>query len=370
MIQEALSLASRGWRVLPVHPIREDGACGCGRPCPSPGKHPALMAWQDGATTDPAVIESWWASMPKAGVGVATGDGLLVLDIDVKPGKRGDLTLEDLEATHGRLPYSVRARTGSGGLHVYLGLPDGRSASNSSPFSGIDVRGQGGFVVAPPSPHASGGRYEWLDGGPEECPLEPAPEWLLDLLRPAFTPGEGAGPHTGPLLPQEAAARLLARLLPEAVRKAMSGESRHATWLWLANQMRDSRAPREILEFAEESFLAACRASGSGRLVTVDELRRVTRWVFSRAPRDPHPAAEPDLLPLRLAEQLNGDSRARIARSLARCLANTLASPKGPPPGVLWELVRGWNAARNTPPLPDEELEAIFLEAVQRRVAA
>lgn len=368
----ALEYASRGWPVVPVHPILADRSCGCRKAdCDDAGKHPIWKDWPNAATVEPAAIRASWNEFPLAGVGIVTGQrsGLFVFDVDTKPGKRGDLTLEDLERAHGRLPYSVRARTGSGGLHIYFILPEGRSVSNHSPFAGIDIRGTGGYVVAPPSPHASGGRYEWLDGGPEECSLEPAPEWLLEMLRPAAE-YPSAGPFTGPFLPDESAVRLLTTLLRQALAKITKGGSRHGAWVWLVNQLRDSRVQRETLALAEEPFLAACGAAAGERTLRPEELRRVTSWAYGKAPREPHPLVEAELLPARLGERLDGEDRTRVTRSLARCVAPGISSSRGVPGRVLWELIRGWNETRNSPPLPDRELEAIFVDAINKRAEA
>jgi hypothetical protein len=129
------------------------------------------------ATTDAATVRQWWRQWPTANVAIATGAGLMVLDID--PDKGGDESLEDLQRI-GRLPETLEVITGGGGRHYYLETREavGNSASKLGP--GLDVRGNGGYVVAPPSSHASGGSYTW-EGFDDEGALGVAPGWLVDL---------------------------------------------------------------------------------------------------------------------------------------------------------------------------------------------
>jgi putative DNA primase/helicase len=181
------------WRVLPVHGIRADGCCTCGRvACATPGKHPRLTRWPELATTDTDLIGRWFTWWPDANVGIATGDGLLVPDVD---GDAGVETLAELERQHGDLPDTPRGLTGGGGVH-YLFKVDEPVRNKVAIAAGLDIRGDHGFIVAPPSLHVSGRRYSWdISAHPDETPLAPAPRWLLDLIagathRPASTPGE------------------------------------------------------------------------------------------------------------------------------------------------------------------------------------
>jgi putative DNA primase/helicase len=178
-VAAAMTYTAHGWPVLPVHGVRA-GRCTCGRVgCDTPGKHPRLARWPELATTDAAVIARWWSWWPDANVGLATGSGLLVLDVDPRHG--GDASLADLERQHGALPDTPRALTGGGGTHYLLQID--RPIGNKIAIApGLDLRGDGGFIVAPPSRHASGTVYRWdVTAHPDETPLAPAPRWLLDL---------------------------------------------------------------------------------------------------------------------------------------------------------------------------------------------
>jgi hypothetical protein len=149
-------------------------------PCSPGGKAPLTAGGFWDAATDPARVKAWWSRSSRANVGVPTGrrSGLLVLDVD--PDDGGLESLASLERRDGPLPRTARARTGGGGLHVYFrysasGL--GVEVRNSASWlgAGLDVRGEGGYVVVPPSVTAA--PYEWLDRSPLA-----EPGWLLARL--------------------------------------------------------------------------------------------------------------------------------------------------------------------------------------------
>jgi hypothetical protein len=127
-------------------------------------KLPLIKGWPEAATTDAGTISAWWSRWPDANIGIATGakSGTIVLDVDVKTG--GLESFEELKARIPAWPDTLTARTGSGGLHVYFQTLDGLQVRNSAGrlAPGLDIRGEGGFVVAPPSIHPNGNRYEWI----------------------------------------------------------------------------------------------------------------------------------------------------------------------------------------------------------------
>jgi hypothetical protein len=179
-------VSHHGWRVLPVHSIT-NGACTCGDPrCDRAGKHPWTEHGYKDASGDHAVIEAWWERWPSSNVGIATGamSGFDVIDVDPRHG--GDETLAELERRHGPLPMTVMSHTGGGGDHLFFAHADGvRSAPDKKLGRGLDVRADGGFIVAPPSLHVSGRRYAWdVDHHIDDVPIVPAPAWLLELLQP------------------------------------------------------------------------------------------------------------------------------------------------------------------------------------------
>ena len=159
-VEAALGYAARGWRVFPLN----------GK-VPQAGTH----GFKD-ATVDADQIRSWPAD---ANVGVATGGGLVVIDIDDRHG--GGDTLAELEVRYGRLPDTVSAETGGGGEHLYFRTDKTVRSSAGVLGDGLDVRGERGYAVLPPSIHPSGRRYEW-DNDPAEIEIAPLPGWLEQLL--------------------------------------------------------------------------------------------------------------------------------------------------------------------------------------------
>jgi len=179
----AIAYAKRfGWAILPLHTI-EAGRCSCGREgCSSPGKHPRTPNGVKDASTDPDTIRQWGARWPNANIGIATGEasGFFVLDVD---GEGGAISLRELEEQYGTLPDTVESLTGGGGRHIFFKHP-GRPVKNAVALAtGLDVRGDGGYIVAPPSRHISGRRYEWEGlSHPEDVHMAEAPAWLINMV--------------------------------------------------------------------------------------------------------------------------------------------------------------------------------------------
>ncbi|MBU6330301.1 MAG: bifunctional DNA primase/polymerase, partial [Acidobacteria bacterium] len=168
--QAALDYAKRGWRVLAIKPGM---------------KRPAMNAWQDAATTDPDTITSWWTGLyADHGVGICTGEasGLFIVDIDCAGGKTGYDSWRDLLDTYGDIPDGPTVITPSGGMHLYFRWPQGRSVGTNAARLGkhIDVRGEGGQCVAPPTV-INGAAYTW-EADTYDLEVPDAPEWLLELL--------------------------------------------------------------------------------------------------------------------------------------------------------------------------------------------
>lgn len=170
----ARAYAGRGWRVFPCHSA-DVGGCTCGRAdCSSSAKHPLTSHGCLNATLRVDWIDEWWREWPWANVAIATGDGQLVV-LDVDPRHGGDESLAELEREHGRLA-TYRVRTGAGGLHLYFRV-DSPLRSRAGVLPGLDIRGEGGYVVAPPSTHICGDRYLLED----DREPEPLPDWLREL---------------------------------------------------------------------------------------------------------------------------------------------------------------------------------------------
>src|SRR5262249_13435052 len=178
MIRSALTLATK--KRLPVIP------------CQPRDKQPAVANGVKAATTDAETIRQWWRQLPEANIGIATGtpSGIFVLDVD---GIDAEGELRKLEDRHGALPPTVEVITARG-RHIYFKMPDApirNSAGKLGP--GLDIRATGGYVLAPPSIHPSGRRYEWS----VDCAsaIADAPAWLLQIIA---APANGNGKGTTP----------------------------------------------------------------------------------------------------------------------------------------------------------------------------
>lgn len=209
ILQAALDYLARGWSVVPVRP-RE--------------KRP-LLPWQSYQHRHPTEkdVRAWYARWPDANVGIVTGavSGIVVVDIDRQHG--GDDSLARLEREHGPMPRTVEAISGGGGRHLYFAHPGGHVHNKVGIAPGIDLRGDGGMIVAPPSIHPSGARYLWRKShAPHELPLEPLPAWLRAQILPG---GQRAG-H-----PLAYWRRLLADGVPEGNRNnSIASLAGHLLW--------------------------------------------------------------------------------------------------------------------------------------------
>ncbi len=180
LLRFAHGYGRRGWPVLPLHAVL-DGRCSCGRTgCSSPGKHPRIPNGVKGAKSDPETIAGWWDTWPDSNIGIATGAvaGIVVIDIDLDKG--GVDSWAELVAAQGEAP-TLETKTGGGGRHLIYKHPGEKTGNRTGIQPGIDVRGDGGYIVAPPSVHASGGSYEWPEDWREWEPA-PMPDWLLDII--------------------------------------------------------------------------------------------------------------------------------------------------------------------------------------------
>jgi Bifunctional DNA primase/polymerase, N-terminal len=199
----ALGYASQGIPVLPLHyPLphrgglrpRTDGrpmvaswpspSCSCRDPgCGQIGKHPLGSLVPHGikdATTNRARVLAWWTRHPQANIGLATGHRFDVLDVD---GSEGHAAMRALAAEYGLASSGPLVRTGGGGWHFYL-APTGLGNVHPAGLAHVDWRGRGGYVVAPPSCHASGHPYQWALGRDLNTPPGQVPAVLLERLQP------------------------------------------------------------------------------------------------------------------------------------------------------------------------------------------
>lgn len=137
------------------------------------------------ATTDGAQVKAWWQQYPNANIGIATGsksNGLIVIDLDVdsEKGKDGKEELKKWEAQNGELPKTWTSTTGRGGSHLFF-LTTKMIRNRAGILDGIDIRGEGGYIVAPPSVHRNGNRYTW-DTTNAHLPMAEANETVFKFL--------------------------------------------------------------------------------------------------------------------------------------------------------------------------------------------
>jgi hypothetical protein len=186
--------------VLPLHyplphhddlqPVGRDqqpavgSGCSCRDPgCGQPAKHPLGSLVPHGvkdASCNRARVLAWWTRHPSANIGLATGHRFDVLDVD---GPTGAHAIQELAAEHGLHSAGPLVRTGGGGWHYYL-APTGLGNAHPRDLEHVDWRGRDGYVVAPPSRHASGHPYQWAPGRDLDTPPGQVPTVLLERLQP------------------------------------------------------------------------------------------------------------------------------------------------------------------------------------------
>lgn len=166
LAEAAVRYAKRGRAVFPLWP-RE--------------KTPLTRHGFKDATTNDEKVTTWWRQHPDANIGIATGamSGFWALDVDSLD---GEAALRKLETEHAQLPATIEVITGRGRqMYFHYTAPLGCSVRLLG--KDLDIRADGGYVVAPPSIHPSGKPYRWsVDGDPSEVGLATAPEWLISLL--------------------------------------------------------------------------------------------------------------------------------------------------------------------------------------------
>lgn len=169
MMNEAIKYAEMG---LAVFPVRKN-------------KAPYTPHGCKDAKTDLRAIKNWWKRYPDANIGIATGSisgGIIVIDIDIDEDKGiyGDDSLRKWEKENGQLPETWRAITGRGGYHIYY-RSDEKIKNTTNLYPGIDIRGEGGYVIAPPSIHQNGNYYQW-EYDPEDTDLHFADQQVMKFI--------------------------------------------------------------------------------------------------------------------------------------------------------------------------------------------
>ena len=182
-LRAAIELARLGLRIFPAHsviPIRLLCDCRKGAGCTTPGKHPRINNWTQLATFDPIQIERWGKQFGDYNPAVATGQGVLGIDVDDHgDGRNGAEMFAKLEAEFGQLPRDWEVRSGSGSAHLYFSVPPDSQIRDPNRWhdEGVEIKHEGAYLIAPPSLHVSGERYEWVRRIGDHPPQLPA-RWL------------------------------------------------------------------------------------------------------------------------------------------------------------------------------------------------
>jgi KaiC/GvpD/RAD55 family RecA-like ATPase len=300
LLKAALYYAGRGWHVFPVHSL-VGGRCDCGKSdCQNPGKHPRTRNGLNDATTNPATIKEWWQKWTYANVGIRCGavSGLVVIDVDPRHG--GDESLFDLAGAHGNLPHTVEALTGGGGRHILFRHPGVKVKTAKNVLgAGLDIRADGGYVVASPSLHASGNRYQWEPSClPSQTALAALPDWMLALLRDDTPEVQQRADPVGEKIPAGLRNQTLTSLAGTMRRRGMSRDAVYAA-LWEENTAKcdPPLSPDEVMTIAK----SVGRYMPTATTIPASQKSPVT-------PRDPMDAYGVSMAFLDLLDNLEGRS--------------------------------------------------------------
>lgn len=352
MLDAALAYVALGWAVLPCWGVQSNGACACTKyGCDDIGKHPIGQLVPHGlkdATKDAELVHAWWTRYPEANVGIATGEisGIDVLDVD---GDEGRESLRTHEKDHGALPDTVEAITGGGGRHLlFVHKPGLKNRVRLAP--GLDVRTTGGYVVAAPSLHRSGKRYEWEAAHtPEGHVTAYWPEQLADLAarKPSPLPAAAGGTRATPR-PDVGFTRYGAKALEaETTRlRAAPQGTRNDTLNGVAFNLAQLHAGAELPDVSED-LVGIGMEIGLGE----QECRKTigSAWRAGlQKPRSAPPRTSPSPAPERRAVSL-GEERDTPAELGPNSQEGTSGAPADEPPP--------FDEEEGPPDLPPEDAE-------------
>ncbi len=271
LLEAALTYARMGLPVFPCAPGRKT-------PLTDNGFHDA--------TTDEATIRKWWRTNPRANIGMPTGtaSGTFVLDIDPRNG--GEAGLNDLESRYAKLPDTTEGLTAGGGRHLFIRHPGNHVPCSQGELGpGVDVKGDGGYVVLSPSVHPNGNAYAWRDvrAIDEVSPVE-CPAWLVKLVcEDAATPNapaKGDGDDGNPI-PDGQRNNTLARLAGGMRRQGMSRDE-----IFAAIQVTNQTRCRPPLPDAEVKRIATSVARYEPDAVSVALVEDHYQQIFATPPDD------------------------------------------------------------------------------------
>jgi hypothetical protein len=259
LCDHALKLAQQGTFIFPAPATGEKKGI-------YPGATTNRRRW--GNTNDPATVRAYWLKHPDANIGLPTGkdNKIFVFEFDTPEGHEvdGATAVAELEAKHGKLPETLKSQSPSGSIHYYFNHPGFYVKSSAGEIApGIDIKGDGGMVLAPPSNRPGKGEYRWLN----ELPPVDAPQWLLDLIKATATKSASTAQRPAvPIPPPPPGATPVEKAVHEAyhsVALMKKGRRNH--------ELNDASFKLGILvgkdhldeEKAIQLLLAACEANGS-----------------------------------------------------------------------------------------------------------
>lgn len=290
----ALAYYDAGWWVIPNWWVKEDGTCACwkGKKCTDQGKHP-LCSWKEAQARrfTRKEIEIWWDTYPLANIGAITGpdSDRVGLDIDVKDGVNGHVTLQRHAEEGNTLPPTFTDARGEG-EHRYFRYPKNapeeiRNIQDGKLGPGLDLRAGGGQVILAPSIHYSGERRRVVD----ESPVADLPQWIIDLALKDKKPGKqqpGKRSTSHPVnedsrgLPPKNRTRLINHYVKKHFSSPVLSGSRHAAFLQIAGLMRAAGADApEIIDYLNEFNRTKCNPPKPD---VDDEIREIAGYLMEK----------------------------------------------------------------------------------------
>ncbi len=256
-LEAALDWAHRGFDVLPLHSINEAGNCTCGRSnCASPGKHPRTPHGHRDASSDSSTIEKWFEAWPHSNVGVVPGSGrCVVIDIDprgIEPEREAAL-VGQIEESKVDAPLVLTGTYGERrGRHVWFRASNGQAIQKSRLEDGVDVKAGNGYVLVPPSRHASGATYTLASGSFESIPE--LPTWLGEQLTHDTEGGRYQSKDPGAFtdLP---ISKFTVRAVEHGLTECRDELNQRETALGVARNLREARVPKPLVLILMERAL-------------------------------------------------------------------------------------------------------------------
>ena len=192
------------------------------------GKRPITKNGCKAATTNKEQIAEWWSCYPNSNIGIATGrpsGGLVVIDLDEdeEKDKHGYEVLKEWQQSHEDLPETWQSITGRGGYHLFF-KDTAHNQNRVNLYDGIDIRGDGGYIVAPPSVHENGRRYEW-EIAPEDQEIASVNSVVADFLLGPLTEKHTEGFQEPESIPQGQRVATLIKLIGSQRAKGLSTEA-------------------------------------------------------------------------------------------------------------------------------------------------